>query len=102
MEIMPDEAENFDLMMSKIFGFITMPQKLAKFCDSLGIIDVEGARNFRKEKLKEFMPFVLELVDKEKVSSHEDLKLVTKAVLEPIMFAGGVSVPDIIYRVSYY
>lgn len=102
MEIMPDEAENFDLMMSKIVSIMTLPQKLAKFCDSLGIIDVEGARNFRKEKLKECMPFVLELVDKEKVSSNEDLELVTKAVLEAIMFAGGLSVPDVIYKVSYH
>ena len=97
---MPDEAENFDLMRNKFMDIACLPEKIATFCDSLGIIDVEGARSFRKAKLRELMPFVQAQVNKERVFSNEHLELVTKAVTQAIMFAGGLSVPDTIYKVS--
>ena len=102
MEIMPNEAENFDLMRNKFWDIMVMPERLAKFCDALGIIDLQGVRSFRKEKIKELMPFVQEQMDCTEALSNEDLELVTKAVVDGIMFVGGLSVPEVIYKVSIF
>ena len=96
--MMPNEAEMFDQMRNKFIDIMSLPTKMAKLFNLLGIIDLEEVRNFRREKIKELMPFVLKLVD-EKVSSNEDLELFTSAILESIMLA-PISVPDVIYKVS--
>ena len=106
MEIMPKEAEDFDRMRNKYLDTMVMPESLAKFCDALGIVDLQGLKSFRKDKIKEMMPFVLEQIDCMEMNStetfsNEDVELVTRAVLTAIMFAGGLGVPDVIYKVQY-
>ena len=100
IQMMPNEAEQFDQMRNKFMEIMALPKSLAKLGDSLGIINIEEARNFRKNKIKELMPFVVKQVDQREVSSREDLELVTRATLGAIMFAGGTSVPDLLYKAS--
>ena len=54
------------------------------------------------DKIKEMMPFVLNHLDDEEVMSmsNEDQEILATAMLETIMFAGGGSVPDMIYKVN--
>ena len=100
MEVEPTEAEDFDENRLKFVETMAIPEKLAKIQDELRIINLEELRNFRKEKMKQILPFVQKQVDKEDVFSNEDLELVTRAILGSILFAGGLSVPNVIYKES--
>ena len=100
MEVEPTEAEDLDENRVKFCETMIIPEKLAKFYDKFRVINLEELRTFRKEKMKDIMPFVQKQFDKEEVFSNEDLELVTRAILGSILFAGGLSVPNVIYKES--